>query len=78
MVDIGEIRRGTAAETLTLVLAITTDIASKLSKIGDTAGANSLCVLIKTLEEHASTIPATVADALANDDAALSAPAQEG
>lgn len=65
MGDLDAIRRGASLETLTLVLAITTDIAAQLAKIGDTAGANSLCVLIKTLEEHASTIPAAVADALA-------------
>lgn len=53
-----------SAETLNLVLAITTDIADKLLQIDDAAGANSLCILIRTLEQNKQSIPDSVAAAL--------------
>jgi len=62
-----------ARETLTLVLASVTDIASTLLSVGDAAGANGLCVLLKTLEQHADTIPKSVSDALTPADADLAA-----
>lgn len=58
-------RQEAAKETLTLVLAITTDIASKLNRLGDIGGAYGLATLIKTLEEYANTIPYQVAQVLA-------------
>ena len=66
-----------ARETLTLALAIVTDIASTLLSVGDAAGANGLCVLIKTLEQHADTIPKSVSGALTPADATAALAARE-
>ena len=66
-----------SAETLTLVLASVTDIASTLLSVGDDAGANALCVLIKTLEQHNSAIPKSVSEALTPADATAALAARD-
>lgn len=66
-----------ARETLTLVLASVTDIASTLLSVGDAEGANGLCVMIKTLEQHADTIPKSVSGALTPAAAAAALAARD-
>ena len=51
--DVEAIQKEAINETLLLILFSTTDIAAGLMEIGDCSGANSLCVLIRTIEEHA-------------------------